>query len=433
MSSRPNSLFSSLTNLVSDSKFEDAPPEHGAPEYADYDIFQPRREVDAIIDNKLYLSDLPGAMSTEIRESLEITHILSVCPNFPSTGPNHLQISVLDTEHENLLIHLPKACHFIQNSLDGGGRVLVHCVMGVSRSSTVVSAYLMWTRHWTAAEAISFVQKRRPCIHPNYGFIRQLQAFQECGYNPSPTNDAYLAWKRRSKRDVSYFLNIMSDTIHVHPYKLYLSSQFPKDREQGDLLLADLEISHFLTVSPSQTTYVGLRSVKHYHINISNTSQERLLLALPEACDFICKALYGHGQVLVHCRAEMRACIIVAAYIMSTEKASPLKVSSILEDALPLFEPTPNFIRHLELFDACAYAPTMEHPAVKQWVSSADASVLTASSAALNTAVSRILAGTESPSFSGRESPHPTGRIFDMSAFSEALARIQKTSLEDAE
>ena len=57
MSSRPNSLFSSLTNLVSDSKFEDAPPEHGAPEYADYDIFQPRREVDAIIDNKLYLSE----------------------------------------------------------------------------------------------------------------------------------------------------------------------------------------------------------------------------------------------------------------------------------------------------------------------------------------------------------------------------------------
>jgi dual specificity phosphatase 12 len=80
-------------------------------------------------------------MSAEMRESLGITHILSVCPNFPSTGPNHLQISVLDTEHENLLIHFPKACQFIQNSLDGGGRVLVHCVMGVSRSPAVVSAY----------------------------------------------------------------------------------------------------------------------------------------------------------------------------------------------------------------------------------------------------------------------------------------------------
>jgi len=118
---------------------------------------------------------------------------------------------------------------------------------------------------------------------------------------------------------------------------------------------------------------------------------------------------------------------------MSLEKVSPPKVSSILEDSLPLFEPTPNFTRHLELFDACAYAPTIEHPAVRQWVSSADASVPTISSVALNTAVSRILAGTESPSSSGRESPHPTGRTFDMSAFSEALARIQKTSLEDAD
>ena len=57
MSSRTNSIFSSLTNLVSGSKFEDVPPEHGAPEYADYDIFQPGREIDAIIDNKLYLGE----------------------------------------------------------------------------------------------------------------------------------------------------------------------------------------------------------------------------------------------------------------------------------------------------------------------------------------------------------------------------------------
>lgn len=48
---------------------------------------------------------------------------------------------------------------------------------------------------------------------------------------------------------------------------------------------------------------------------------------------------------------------------------------------------------------------------------------------AMSTAAGRILAGTDSPRSSGRESPHPTGRTFDMNAFSEALAHIQKTSL----
>jgi len=99
--------------------------------------------------------------------------------------------------------------------------------------------------------------------------------------------------------------------------------------------------------------------------------------------------------------------------------------------ALPLFEPTLNFTRHLELFHACAYTPTIDHSAVRQWISSIDAGVPVASSEVmdLKTAATRILAGTESPSSSGRESPHPTGRTFDMSAFSEALARIQKTNL----
>jgi dual specificity phosphatase 12 len=95
-----------------------------------------------------------------------------------------------------------------------------------------------------------------------------------------------------------------------------ISSEFPKDPEQGNLLLVDISITHFLTVSPSQTTSIALKSVKHRHINVSNSSQEALLLILPEACDFIRNALAGNGQVLVHCRAEMRACIIVAAHGM---------------------------------------------------------------------------------------------------------------------
>ena len=84
---------------------------------------------------------LSAALSVDQREKTGITHVISVCPDYPSTGKRHLSIPLHDTEYEDLLIHLPKTCEFIQAALSQGGKVLVHCVMGISRSTTVVAAY----------------------------------------------------------------------------------------------------------------------------------------------------------------------------------------------------------------------------------------------------------------------------------------------------
>lgn len=53
-------------------------------------------------------------------------------------------------------------------------RVLVHCAMGVSRSATVVLAFLMICENMTLVDAIQTVQAHRD-ICPNSGFLRQLQ------------------------------------------------------------------------------------------------------------------------------------------------------------------------------------------------------------------------------------------------------------------
>ncbi|KZP09985.1 phosphatases II [Athelia psychrophila] len=376
------------------------------------------------------MGDLPGAMSSDLRASLGITHIISVCPNYPSTGPNHLEISVLDSEYENLLIHLPNACRFIQDALDSGGRVLVHCVMGVSRSCTVTAAYLMWTKHWTTVQALEFIQARRRCVHPNYGFIRQLQTYQACNYEPSPENVVYTAWKRKAKRDVAGYLRMWSDTIRFSPMNLHVNSDFPTDKEQGELFLVDMEVSHLLTISPSQITSLALKSISHRHLDVTSSSKEALLLALPEACAYIRESLAaGQSHVLVHCRTEMRACIVIAAYLMSSQKITSGEASLTLEKVLPLFERTPNFTRHLELFEACAYNPTPESPALRHWLAYPGTP---SDTAAMQNAAARILAGSDSPRFSGRESPHPIGRTFDLSAFNKALEDIQATRLIEA-
>ncbi|CAG5124219.1 unnamed protein product, partial [Candidula unifasciata] len=55
-----------------------------------------------------------------------------------------------------------------------GGKTLVHCLAGVSRSATICIAYLVKYQHMTLEEAYKHVKKRRPVIHPNPGFWRQL-------------------------------------------------------------------------------------------------------------------------------------------------------------------------------------------------------------------------------------------------------------------
>lgn len=63
----------------------------------------------------------------------------------------------------------------IKAALKRGSTVLVHCAAGISRSPTLVAAYLMLERGWTAEAALDFLGKRRIGIMPNHGFREALE------------------------------------------------------------------------------------------------------------------------------------------------------------------------------------------------------------------------------------------------------------------
>ena len=66
----------------------------------------------------------------------------------------------------------------LESVKERGGRVLVHCQAGISRSATICLAYLMHAQRVRLDEAFDFVKRRRQVISPNLAFMGQLLQFE---------------------------------------------------------------------------------------------------------------------------------------------------------------------------------------------------------------------------------------------------------------
>lgn len=69
--------------------------------------------------------------------------------------------------------------NFIAQALANKGRVLVHCAMGVSRSATLVIAFIMFHMQLSFTRADRIIRKKHKEARPNFGFVTQLQAYDK--------------------------------------------------------------------------------------------------------------------------------------------------------------------------------------------------------------------------------------------------------------
>ncbi|KAF2709304.1 dual specificity protein phosphatase 12 [Pleomassaria siparia CBS 279.74] len=151
-------------------------------------------------DVNLYIGGMFTLRRRDALQQANITHVLSVLrlpldQNLFSPFKQHMVVEVDDVDDENLLEHFPATNRFIQNGLDSGGGVLVHCAMGKSRSATCVMAYLMQKHNISPAQALSHVRQARSICEPNEGFMKQLELY---GQMQMPDNvedtPAYQRW-----------------------------------------------------------------------------------------------------------------------------------------------------------------------------------------------------------------------------------------------
>ncbi|XP_072537256.1 dual specificity protein phosphatase 26-like [Salminus brasiliensis] len=129
---------------------------------------------------RLYIGNMDFAENRAELRRQNFTHVLNCAHSsrrgaefYDGMGITYLGIEAHDSPAYDMSVNFNTGAEFIHNALRGGGKILVHCHVGVSRSATVVLAYMMLKHSMTLVEAINTVKEGRGII-PNRGFLRQL-------------------------------------------------------------------------------------------------------------------------------------------------------------------------------------------------------------------------------------------------------------------
>lgn len=150
----------------------------------------------SVLDGVLYQGNGKQATTRKVIEDLRITHIVNITVEYENVLPDlvdYLRLQFRDELESNMEHRLSMAADYIAEAIRGGGRVLVHCVMGISRSSTITLSFLMKYFAWTLEDAFNFLKDNRPAAQPNRSFFLQLGNFEREVFGKHMT-DAEQLW-----------------------------------------------------------------------------------------------------------------------------------------------------------------------------------------------------------------------------------------------
>ncbi|KAF7290234.1 Dual specificity phosphatase [Mycena indigotica] len=128
--------------------------------------------------------------------------------------PKRMVVPVDDIPQEEIFPFFRKTNAFIDEGRELGG-VLVHCQMGVSRSPTIVAAYLMSSHPPTStpSSALAFLESKRAIVCPNWGFREQLVLYHACACNIDSDFDMEVDDHESPSRNTPRFdLNLLHKT-----------------------------------------------------------------------------------------------------------------------------------------------------------------------------------------------------------------------------
>ena len=136
-------------------------------------VFNP--ECVEILKDKLYLGNYDFALNNELLKEKNISCILVCGSELECRFPHefkYLKINLNDYIEDSIIPYIDKCIKFINDSQNN--KIFVHCNAGISRSPSIIIAYLIKELNFSFKDALNFVKEKR-YIKPNEKFIKELQ------------------------------------------------------------------------------------------------------------------------------------------------------------------------------------------------------------------------------------------------------------------
>jgi len=180
------------------------------------DIEQPIFTCNKVITG-LFISGIHEASDSLCLKNLGITHILCLTEfiKVKIPGITYLHLPVMDTETQDMIAIFDETFEFIDQARLSSGNVLVHCMAGISRSATVVTAYLMRKFGFSMGDSLEMVQKARPIVCPNGMFRFQLQLYEDMGYKVSGSSKAHRLYRQKVRRSPRTSPNSSCESFNI--------------------------------------------------------------------------------------------------------------------------------------------------------------------------------------------------------------------------
>eukprot|EP00818_Percolomonas_sp_WS_P000715 CAMPEP_0117447904 /NCGR_PEP_ID=MMETSP0759-20121206/7117_1 /TAXON_ID=63605 /ORGANISM="Percolomonas cosmopolitus, Strain WS" /LENGTH=946 /DNA_ID=CAMNT_0005240257 /DNA_START=162 /DNA_END=2998 /DNA_ORIENTATION=- len=166
-----------------------------------------RKKVSNVHNDFLFVGSDRVAKNLDQLKKVGITHIINAakmaCDVYFPNEFEYLVLSLYDSGTESILGLFFRVIDFVEKARREGGKVLVHCYEGVSRSTTLAIAYIMWKTRKGFNDVMEEVKRKRGSASPNAGFIVQLLQWEKMLKEPhpislyriSPLNDRFFEHK----------------------------------------------------------------------------------------------------------------------------------------------------------------------------------------------------------------------------------------------
>jgi protein-tyrosine phosphatase len=163
---------------------------------------------------RIGITDIESASDMEWREREQWTHVLTVL----EIKPDHKYdkwIQMEDKEDAQIMKSFDDAADWIHQQLTSSlkSNVLVHCFAGISRSPTIVAAYLIKYHQYSAQKAMDLIRCYRPIVDPNRGFLSQLCTYadtQASIYVDLSRRDNRYVWETVCRQDLCVLLCLVA-------------------------------------------------------------------------------------------------------------------------------------------------------------------------------------------------------------------------------